>query len=185
MAFVQENFDVSDFVVHTKGIKYSRKSNLRGLANLIISGQNLFLHGSVARGDLAVINTGKYVYLGTDSVLHPPYKQFRGVLSYFRQQIGDYVVIEEGSVINAAVVGSYVHIGKSVVIGQRCIIKDCVRIEDGAVLPPDMIVAPFSIVSGSPAKITGRCLECEQELAQQFAIEKYDQFVKLLQESPI
>ena len=34
--------------------------------------------------------------------------------------------------------------------GRRCVLKDCCRIEDGAVLPPDTVVPPFTIFGGNP-----------------------------------
>ena len=34
--------------------------------------------------------------------------------------------------------------------GKRCIISDCCVIEDGSVLPPDTVTAPFTAYSGSP-----------------------------------
>lgn len=37
----------------------------------------------------------------------------------------------------------------------RCILKDFVFVENGARIPPDMVIPPFSIVSGSPARIVG------------------------------
>lgn len=84
--------------------------------------------------------------------------------------IGDSVVIGENAVVCAASIGSFVVIGKNTVIvswhatrpllflnacslslqGRGCILKDCTRVEDGAVLPPDMVVPPFSLVAGNP-----------------------------------
>ena len=40
-------------------------------------------------------------------------------------------------------------------ISCRCILKDFVFVENGARIPPDMVIPPFSIVSGSPARIVG------------------------------
>ncbi|KNC79736.1 hypothetical protein SARC_07875 [Sphaeroforma arctica JP610] len=175
-----EEEDFSNYISHIKGIKVSRRANLRGLGNLRTGDQNVFSHGSVLRGDLALITTGRNVFLGTNSVLQPPHKLFKEVRSYYRQQIGSHVVIGRECVVNAAAIGSYVRIGNDVIIGQGCVIKDCVRIEDGAVLPPDMVVAPFSVVGGSPAKIIGRCVDVESQLGEQFAIDTYHTFVAKL-----
>ena len=38
-------------------------------------------------------------------------------------------LLGEGSVINAAIVSSYIYIGKNCVIGRRCVIRDCCYIE--------------------------------------------------------
>ena len=44
-------------------------------------------------------------------------------VAFFPLQIGDHVFIGEGSIVNAAVVSSYVYIGKNVIIGRRCVLK--------------------------------------------------------------
>lgn len=41
----------------------------------------------------------------------------------------------------------------------RCILKDFVHVEAGTVIPADVVVPPFSIVSGSPARIIGEVPE--------------------------
>lgn len=69
--------------------------------------------------------------------------------------IGEHVFIDEDSVVNAAQIGSYVHIGKNCVIGRRSILKDCCYIADNTVLPPEAVVPPFAVVSGSPGKLFG------------------------------
>jgi len=37
-------------------------------------------------------------------------------VAFFPLHIGDHVIVEEGTIVNAAQVGSYVHIGKNCVI---------------------------------------------------------------------
>ena len=44
-------------------------------------------------------------------------------MAFFPLQIGDHVFIGEGSIVNAAVVNSYVYIGKNVVIVSDSIFK--------------------------------------------------------------
>ena len=44
-------------------------------------------------------------------------------MAFFPLQIGDHVFIGEGSIVNAAVVNSYVYIGKNVVIVRDSIFK--------------------------------------------------------------
>jgi dynactin-5 len=67
--------------------------------------------------------------------------------------MGDHVFVGAGSVVQAASVGNHVHIGAGVVVGESAIIKDYVRILDGAVVPPNMVIPSFSIVAGQPARV--------------------------------
>jgi len=74
-------------------------------------------------------------------------------------RIGDHVFVGERSVVQAATVGNHVHIGAGVVIGELAIIKDYVRILDGSVVPPNMVIPNFSIVAGRPARVIGEIPE--------------------------
>lgn len=55
----------------------------------------------------------------------------------------------------AASIGNYVHIEKGAVVGNLCIIKDFVKILEGAVLPDCMVVPSYSVVAGRPARVVG------------------------------
>lgn len=55
--------------------------------------------------------------------------------------------------VEAAVVGNWVKIGKDCVIGKFSIIKDCVRIEDGTVIAPNTVIPSFSLVRGRPGVV--------------------------------
>ena len=83
-------------------------------------------------------------------------------MAFFPLQIGDHVFIGEGSIVNAAVVSSYVYIGKNDIIGRRCVLKDCCYIEDNSVVPPETVVPTFTRFSGSPAKRKGELPENAQ-----------------------
>jgi dynactin-5 len=74
-------------------------------------------------------------------------------------RIGDHVFIGEGTVVQAATVGSHVHIAKDVVVGDFAIIKDYVRVLEGTVIPANMVIPSFSIVAGQPARIIGEVPE--------------------------
>ena len=56
------------------------------------------------------------------------------------------------------------YIGKNVIIGRRCVLKDCCYIEDNSVVPPETVVPTFTRFSGSPAKRTGELPENTQVL---------------------
>lgn len=104
-------------------------------------------------------------------MLSPPYKTYRGNFNYYPMKIGDHVHIGAGSVIEAATVGNHVEIGKNCVIvrymaksrtpllthhytqGKFTIIKDCAKIADNTILPPNTVVPALSLFSGSPGNI--------------------------------
>jgi dynactin-5 len=65
------------------------------------------------------------------------------------------------SIIEAALIGSHVNIGANVVVGKFAIIKDYVRILDGSVVPPNMVIPSFSVVAGRPARVVGEIAEGE------------------------
>ncbi|TRY90756.1 hypothetical protein DNTS_004518 [Danionella cerebrum] len=80
---------------------------------------------SMEKGDLANVRVGRHCVVKSRSVIRPPFKKFSKGVAFFPLHIGDHVFIEEDCVINAAQIGSYVHIGKNCVIGRRCVLKDC------------------------------------------------------------
>ncbi|KAH3872235.1 hypothetical protein DPMN_035450 [Dreissena polymorpha] len=86
------------------------------------------------------------------------------------------LIAYEGSIVNAAQVGSYVHIGKNCVIGRRCVLKDCCAIADNTVLPPETVVPPFTVFSGSPGHVSSELPECTQDLMLDFTINYYMNF---------
>lgn len=95
--------------------------------------------------------------------LRPPGKLYKGVFSHYPLKIGDHVFVGASTVVEAALIGNHVHIGQGCVIGKLAIIKDCVRILDGTVVPGNMVIPSFSIVGGRPGQVIGEIPEGGQE----------------------
>lgn len=77
--------------------------------------------------------------------------------------MGDHVFVGQNTVVQAASVGSHIYIGNDAVVGEFAIIKDYVRILDGSVVPPNMVIPSFSIVAGQPGRVIGEIPEGGQE----------------------
>ena len=113
------------------------------------------------RGDFAAIRMGRYCRIDEGTILKPPYARLAGKNSvkFVSLTIGNHSWIGKECVIEAAAVGSSVHVGDNCVLSRRCIIKDCCWIDAGTVIVEDMIIPPFSIVSGVPGRIIGELPE--------------------------
>ncbi|KAI9874794.1 MAG: hypothetical protein M1830_009286 [Pleopsidium flavum] len=163
------------------GNKVSRKSQIHGTQNIILGGRTVIQADVCIRGDLhktlappsssttsapaqdqkqqqhsnVAVAIGRYTFLSKGSLLRPPSKLHRGLYSYYPLKIGDHVFIGENCFVEAAVVGSNVHIGKGSVIGKFAIIKDCVKVLEGTVVPAGMVVPSWSVVAGRPGRVVG------------------------------
>jgi dynactin-5 len=168
------------------GNKISRKPQISGSTNIMLGGKCVIQADVVLRGDLirtlplpssssssangsgaggrapaqnVAIATGRYCIFSRGCVLRPPGRVTKGVFSYFPLKLGEHVYIGPGSVVEAAMIGSHVHIQAGCVIGKFAIIKEYVRILEGTVVPPNMVIPSFSIVAGRPARVVGEVPE--------------------------
>lgn len=98
------------------GNKVSRQTVLCGSQNIVLNGKVIVQGGSIIRGDLATVRTGRYCIISKNAVIRPPFKQFSKGIAFFPMHIGDHVFIGEGAVVSAAVVGSFVYIGRNAII---------------------------------------------------------------------
>ncbi|XP_070581369.1 dynactin subunit 5 isoform X2 [Ptychodera flava] len=167
------------FIETASGNKVSRQSVLCGSQNIVLNGKTIIQSDCIIRGDLANVRIGRHCVIGKRTVVRPPFKKFSKGVAFFPLHIGDHVFIEEDCVVNAAQVGSYVHIGKNCVIGRRCVLKDCCAIADNTVLPPETVVPPFTIFSGSPGVFTGELPECTQDLMVDVTKGYYQHFLPI------
>ncbi|KAL6050313.1 Dynactin subunit 5 [Balamuthia mandrillaris] len=172
----------SEFIETLTGNKVSRKSGLCGSQNIRLHGKTIVMPDAIIRGDLSGVNVGKFSIIGPHSVIRPSFKRFKGGISFFPLTIGDYVTIEESCIINAATIGSYVHIGKDAIISRRCVLKDCCYIKEGSVLAPDTVVPPFTVYGGNPARFIEKLPECFQQMQQEIATANYNCFIPVTED---
>lgn len=77
------------------------------------------------------------------------------VFTHTPLHLASHIFIGPNSVIEAASIGSYVHIGANVIIKPFVIIKDVVRILPGTILAAGTVVPSFSVVGGRPGRVVG------------------------------
>uniref|UniRef100_A0A914WB86 Dynactin subunit 5 n=1 Tax=Plectus sambesii TaxID=2011161 RepID=A0A914WB86_9BILA len=177
MELPSAHYNKADYVETASGNKVNRKSTLCGSQNIVLNGRTILMNDCIIRGDLANIRMGKYCMVGERTIVRPAYKKFSKGVAFFPVHIGDHVFVGSDSIVVAAQVGSYVHIGKNCVIGRSAVIRDCCAILDGSVIAPDTVVPPFTVMAGSPAKVIGELPDCTQELMTQATKNFYERFI--------
>ncbi|KAI9730812.1 MAG: hypothetical protein M1834_005530 [Cirrosporium novae-zelandiae] len=162
-----------EYIETDTGNKVSRRSQIHGTQHIILGGRTVIQADVCIRGDLCrapshhtssnpnstasnvSVAIGRYTFLSRGCTLRPPSKTHRGVFSYFPLKIGDHTFVGKEAIIEAASIGSNVHIGAGAIIQKFCIIKDFVKVLEGTVVPAGMVVPSFSIVGGSPGRVIG------------------------------
>ncbi|KAJ3823502.1 dynactin subunit p25 [Lentinula raphanica] len=186
----------TEFIETDTGNKVSRRATIAGPQNIILGGKTIISSGAIIRGDLrrsgpghaVVISLGRYCVVGEGCVMRPPYKTYRGAFNYYPMKVGDYVHIGAGSVIEAATIGNYVQIGKNCIIvsvfllghlGKFTIIKDCARIADNTVVPPNTVIPALSLFAGSPGRFVEDLPESTQDIVEVHTKQYYSRFQPL------
>ncbi|TVY25072.1 Dynactin subunit [Lachnellula hyalina] len=166
-----------EYIETDTGNKVSRRSQIIGTTNIILGGKTVIQAEVIIRGDLlrahqnsaekqgspVAVAIGRYCFFSKGCELRPPGKVYKGWFSHYPLKIADHVFIGPSSVIEAALIGSHVSIGANCTIGKFAIIKDYVKVLDGTVVPPNMVVPSFSIVAGRPGRVVGEIAEGEVE----------------------
>ncbi|KAI0146975.1 trimeric LpxA-like protein [Xylariaceae sp. FL1272] len=164
-----------EYIETDTGNKVARKAILVGTQHIMLGGKTVIQAEAMIRGDLArtqassgagaapgsntSVAIGRYCFLSKGCCLRPPGRMYKGSFTYLPLRLGDHVYIGERTVIQAATIGSHVHVGQDVVIGEFAIIKDYVRILDGSIVAPNMVIPSFSVVAGQPARVVGEVPE--------------------------
>ncbi|KAK3553051.1 hypothetical protein QTP86_031188 [Hemibagrus guttatus] len=172
---VEENLERWRFALERRGMKVSRSKTEYMCVNEREGSGTVRLQGEEVK------KVQEFKYLGSTVQSNGECGKEVKKVAFFPLHIGDHVFIEEDCVVNAAQIGSYVHIGKNCVIGRRCVLKDCCKILDNTVLPPETVVPPFTVFSGCPGLFTGELPECTQELMIDVTKSYYQKFLPLSQ----
>ncbi|CCW61730.1 unnamed protein product [Phytomonas sp. EM1] len=114
---------------------------------------------SVVYGDAARLKLQSYVVVQRGAIVRPPLRPLVNQLvaqSVASVDIGYFTIIGEKTVCEAAEVGNFVRIDAQCVIGSRVRIPDGVWIRPRSWIPPDAVLAPYTVYEGSPAMSLGR-----------------------------
>lgn len=122
------------------------------------------------------VSCGRYCTLGENCVIRPAYKTYKGcvqgrrscdrpghiptltsmtvlrLFSFYSVRMGDHVHIGAGSIVESGVIGNHIDIGRGCILGKLSILKDCIRIMDGAVIPAGTVLASGTVWAGSPGE---------------------------------
>ncbi|KAK9342886.1 trimeric LpxA-like protein [Lipomyces starkeyi] len=187
-----------EYIETESGNRISRKAVILGSQHILLGGRSTILPECVVRGDLhrpssasstgtagASVNIGRYSFLEKGVVIKPPFKFYKGLVTiyhiheptltplrslvYYPLKIGNFVSIGANSIIEAATIGSYVNIGSNCVVGKFSIIKDCVLVLDGTVIPSTACIPPFAVVAGNPAIVVDELPESSAEVFERRA----------------
>ena len=162
-----------DFILTSTGNIISRKAEITQPKRLEVPGGRVFIDQQAhIHSDIAPIQLQRYVYVSQHAVLRPS-QTVTEPQRAVPMTVGSHSFIGAHSVVHAAAIGVGCHVGSRCTIGERCILKDYVKVLDDAVLSNDMVVPPFSIVAGSPARIVAEQSESVSTLAAAVATDRY------------
>jgi dynactin-5 len=212
----------SSYIQTSTGNWVSRRAVIEHARHVELKGRSVVHADSkfkAADAPTGWIRAGRYVHVGAGTTIQPALLPAHHQQSRRQQRtndtdaadtadqnvyvpvtIGSHTIIRKNCYLQAAAVGSYCWIGRSVVLGPRVIIKDCCVIADNVTIPADTIIPPFTRVtveaiaaasspsSPSSDKQPSSRLVCRelppstaQELQEQ-SMELYQNFVVLQQQ---
>nr|XP_008121732.1 PREDICTED: dynactin subunit 5 [Anolis carolinensis] len=176
-------YNKSEYIETASGNKVSRQSVLCGSQNIVLNGKTIVMKDCIIRGDLANVRVGRHCVLKSRSVIRPPFKKFsKGSRRLCVQPQGP-CSLASGAWAGGArqdSAGRWLALSPSFQ-GRRCVLKDCCRILDNTVLPPETVVPPFTTFSGCPGLFSGELPECTQELMVDVTKSYYQKFLPLTQ----
>mmetsp|Transcript_12036 Transcript_12036/g.18155 ORF Transcript_12036/g.18155 Transcript_12036/m.18155 type:complete len:182 (-) Transcript_12036:48-593(-) len=158
----------------------SRQAIIHNPRNVEMKGKSIILPDAIVRGDFAAVRMGRYCCIGANTILRPCHSRLANKLdevAFVPLTIGNHTRIGNSCVIEAAAIGASVFVGDGCVLSKRCIVKDCCYIDPGTVVVDDMVIPPFSIVSGCPGRIVG---ELPESSAVEFVNQGVDAFTQFI-----
>ena len=104
------------------------------------------------RGDLHYIRIGKYVNVQDGSVLHVNLRK-ADQPDHGAVIVGDYVTIGHGAILHACTLEDACLIGMGAIVLDYAVIGKGAIIGAGAVVTPNTVIPPYSMVFGTPGKV--------------------------------
>ena len=122
---------------------------------VLAEGVNIWNHATI-RGDFNYIRVGKYTNIQDSCIVHinAPNGDNPGPTV-----IGDYVTVGHGAIVHACTVEDYCLIGMGAIVLDGAVVGKGSIIGAGALVPPNAKIPPFSMVIGTPGRVTKTLLE--------------------------
>lgn len=178
-----EEFSPDDFIITSSGNRIAREATIIRPENLEIpSGKVIIKVRCKIDCENAHIIINKFVMICEDTSLSPSINLpsiDMPIPKSIPMTIGTHCYIGKNCDIQSAVIGICCHIEDSCILSPRTILKDFVYIKAGSFVPCDMVLPPFAIVSGNPAKIIGEMPESITTLGFQNALLRYKYFKQI------
>ena len=105
------------------------------------------------RGDVCYIQVGRYTNVQDGSVIHVDTPN-PGLNDWGPVIIGEYVTIGHGAIVHACTIEDACLIGMGAIVLDGAVIGKGSIIGSGALVPPNAKIPPFSMVLGTPGKVT-------------------------------
>lgn len=115
--------------------------------------------GAIINGHMSHIHFQDFIVVEQGAVVRPP---LRSAMSSaiaqcpLTESIGAFTVLGAGSVCEAAAVGKYVRMDRHCVVGCGAQIADGVWLKESSWVPPEAVLAPYTVYGGCPATSMGK-----------------------------
>ena len=127
-------------------------------------------YNCVLRGDLNGIRIGAYSNIQDRSVLLTSKDNPNGLAAGC--EVGDYVTIGQGSMLQACKVEGFSMIGMGAVVGEGSVVEEHSIVGPGSVVAPGTLVPSGEYWAGNPAKFV-RKIDADEKAYIQASAEKY------------
>lgn len=135
----QDKFPVCDLTARAA-------ANATLLGNVTLEAQSSVWFGAVLRGDEGSIRVGEGSNVQDNAVIHCD--------SGYPVSIGKDVTIGHGAIIHGCTIEDRCLIGMGAILLNGCVIGAGSLVAAGALVTQNAVIPPYSLVMGSPAKVT-------------------------------
>lgn len=141
----------AQFITTSTGTRIHKKCTITRPELLSIGG-GCVIHANSQLHCFPRMSIGQRVVMEAGAIIRAPPAVAAEGLSAEACLIGDSVYIGPGCVVEAKILGSHVQLEAGCTVGRGAVLHDGVRVAAGAVVPPDTVAMPGTVLQGVPAR---------------------------------
>ncbi len=146
------------------------------IGDVVLGERSSIWMNAVVRGDVHAIRIGANSNVQDCSVLH-------GMRHKYPVTIGDWVTVGHNVTLHGCTIGNRCLIGMGSIILNNAHIGEGSIIAAGAVIPENMIVEPYSLVTGIPGKFKKKLTDQDQQMILRYA-QNYLDYTEIYKREP-